>query len=141
MGYSNNNSGKTMSMTGGLLAGGIWAVAVTLAGAMALAAALGKGMLDWSDAGIAIVGILLISSYVGTTVSVQKIRRRRFLVCIGACCVYFSALMLITGLFFGGKYEAVGVTLSVTCAGSICAMLTRKGTRSAKGRKNNHKRR
>lgn len=123
MQINRRNTGKTMSMTMGLAIGAAISVCIMIAGAALTSRMLEKEILQWEHVGYGIVLILLISSFAGSAFSICKIKRRKLLVCTESAFIYTSVLLVITALFFGGQYEAIGVTVSVISAGSLSALL------------------
>ena len=119
-------------MPRGLAAGAPVNLTITITGALALSFMLSKERLLWENAGYAIMILLLLSSFSGTSIAISKIKRRRLLVSSLSCGIYFLILILTAMLFFGGAYEAVGVTLCVVLSGSASALLltgNKKGSR------------
>lgn len=122
-------------MSRGLAAGAAVNLTITLTGALALSFMLSKERLLWENTGYAIMILLLLSSFSGTAVAISKIKRRRLLVSSLSCGIYFLFLILTAMLFFGGTYEAVGVTLCVILSGSVSALLL---TGNKKGSQKHH---
>lgn len=130
-------SGRASSMPAGLMAGLVVSLAITV-----LLAALSAKMVDiqWigeRDIGYCAMVILMAAPFCGARTSQQRIKRQRLAVCAMSGGLYFLSLMGITALFFGGQYEAVGVTLLLVAGGSALTMLigertNRVGTRRKK---------
>lgn len=135
-------TGRAMSMPGGLLAGGIVSLLVTLLCAAILSKMLDSEVLEWKDAGYGIMLLLLLSSMLGTLTASRKIKRQKMLVSLLSSAVYLCILAAITALFFGGQYEAVGVTAMLVFGGSIVIGLleTREGKGRSKGKRVRHHR-
>jgi len=116
-------TGRTMSMPVGLAIGGAVSLGITLLGAAVLAKLVDQETLAWENVGYGVMVILLLASFFGAMSAWGRIRRQRLLVCAVSGVIYFGSLLSITALFFGGQYEAVGVTAALVLAGSIAAWL------------------
>lgn len=126
-------TGTAVSVPAGLAWGALVSVTVTLTGAAIAAKLIDREVLTWSQSGYAVLMILLLSAWMGATVSAGKIKRRRIAVCLGSGMMYMLILMCITALFFGGRYSGVGETALLILCGSGLAVFT--GTTSKrKGR-------
>lgn len=129
-------SGRASSMAGGLMTGLAISVVITI-----LLAALSAKMVDmqWigeKDIGYCAMVILLAAPFWGARTAQKRIQRQRLMVCAISGGLYFLALMGITALFFGGQYEAVGVTFLLITAGSaLTVLLGNKRSRAGKSRK------
>ena len=117
-------TGKAKSIPAGLLTGCVMSLAVTMILAGILAKLLENEYLAQEQIGYGIMVILLVSSYAGAAVSFGCVKRQRLVTCMLSGLVYFSVLLSITALFFGGQYDAVAVTaLIVLCGSSAAALL------------------
>lgn len=116
-------TGRAASMPAGLAFGACVNLAVTLAGSVLLAKLLDQGKLQWSNIGYAVMVLLLAASYLGAFCAQTKIKSKRLLVCALSGLIYICVLISITALFFGGQYEALGVTAALVLAGSGTAGL------------------
>ena len=128
-------SGRASSEPAGLAAGAVVSVAMTIAGAALSSILIERRYLTWDHVGYAVMITILLSSYAGAKVAYGKIRHQRILVCLASGGIYWGLLLLTTALLFGGKYEAVGVTLLLVLGGSGCAALLKKGERHARRKK------
>lgn len=131
-------TGTASSIPGGLASGGFVSLAVTLIGAAVLALLIDKGVLAQTQLGYGVMVMILLASFLGASVSAAKIKRQRLAACMLAGVVYFGILLSITALFFGGQYQAVGVTGFLILGGSGCAALL--GLRQGRGTKHRKKR-
>ncbi len=115
--------GRAMSMPAGLSVG----VAVSVGSTIVLSAAAAKMLvmeiLSEGTIGYAVLFILFVSAFVGALTAVEKIKSRRFLVCMLSGILYMIVLLGATALLFGGEYEAVGVTGLLVLGGSAAAAL------------------
>ncbi len=126
-------TGRAMSMSGGLASGGITSLGFTLLYVFVLAKALDMQVIAWEKIGYYIMVMLVLSSALGAIVSVSRIKRQRLMVSFLSGIIYFAILMSITALFFGGQYEAVGITALLILAGAVCVGLL--GIRKNRGGK------
>ena len=128
---SRKHSGRTVSVPGGLAAGAAVSAVVTGVGTLTLAWMLNREVVLWEKIGYGILIMVMLSAYLGAKVSYGKIRRQRMMICLMSGVVYFSMLLCVTALFFGGQYEAVGVTGLLVAGGCICAALPGKQRKRA----------
>lgn len=116
-------TGRALSMPKGLALGAAVSLCISMVGIILLSFLIEKERFQLENIGYAILAMLLISSYAGSATAISKIKHRLALVCISSCGIYFAILILISALFFGGQYEAVGVTGCIVLAGSFSALL------------------
>lgn len=129
-------TGRAMTMPGGLIAGGVVSLISTLVVAAVLSKLLDSGMMEWEDAGYGILVLLLVSSALGAVTACSKIKRQWLAVSLLSGMVYFGVLMAITALFFGGQYEAVGVTAVLVFGASVSVGLMKiRGGRGRGGKR------
>lgn len=130
-------TGKAMSIPGGLAVGVTTSLITMMLCICLLAALIDREVLQWKQIGYGIMLVLLASSAIGSVVSCHKIKHQILLVGVLSGSIFYMMLLGITALFFGGQYEAVGVTALLTIGGSIAAsLLTAGGGKAGKGRKN-----
>lgn len=135
MNYRKARSGKAVSMPEGLLLGTVSCLLTTVLGAALLSKMVDMEKILWETVGYGVMVILFGSAFLGAKVALNSIKRQRFLVCLCLGGVYFATLMIVTGLFFGGQYQAVGETGLLVLGGSLSAALLRAGE---KGRRMKH---
>ena len=135
-------SGRASSMPSGLVTG----LSVSLCATLLLAAVSAKLLdLQWigeKDIGYCAMVILLTAPFVGSKAAQARIKHQRLMVCAISAGLYFLTLMGITALFFGGQYEAVGVTLLLILCGASLSLLTGNGKNRGgkRGKKRRHNR-
>ena len=112
-------TGRATSMPKGLLFGALGGVSVTIITTGVLAKLIDMETVSWEQVGYGVMVILLLSSASGAVISSHRIKHRILLVCTLSGAIYFVILMSVTALFFGGQYEAVGVTCALIASGSI----------------------
>ncbi len=129
-------SGRASSMPGGLAAGALAELLMTVGLAALGAKLIDLGYFQENAIGYFAMGILLLSSFVGAVIAAGRIKRRRLLVCILSGAVYFGMLLSMTALFFGGQYSGVGVTaIMVLCGVGLSILAGFRGERGGKRRK------
>lgn len=126
-------TGKASSMPGGLAAGALCSLSITLAMAALLAKLVEAKRMAEENIGYGVMVLLLLASFAGALVAFRRIKRQRMLVCLLSGVIYFAILMSMTALFFGGQYEAVGVTALLVLGGSAVAALL--GLQQGRGQK------
>ncbi len=128
-------SGKATSIPKGLATGAAVELGITILGAMFLGRMVSTEWLPWENVGYGIMLTLFLASYLGCCVSCLRIKRQKLMVAVASGAVYFVALLMITALFFGGQYEAVGVTAAIILAGcGTCFLLGNTENRGGKKR-------
>ena len=119
------SSGRTTSVPMGIAVGLTGSITLLLILSAIIAWIIGKGILDCQNIGYAVMIMLLSTSVAGSAISYGKIKRRKLMVCIISGASYFVFLLLITALFFGAQYTAVGETaLLILCGSMIFALVT-----------------
>lgn len=131
--YNKKPTGRALTIPGGIAQGVTLSMIVTMLSCTILAWMVDTEKLPWEKIGYGIMVVLLLSSFLGAMLSFQKTKRQRLLVCLLSGFVYFGILLSLTALFFGGQYEAVGVTAALILAGSGSAGIL--GVKPAERRK------
>lgn len=116
-------TGRAASIPMGLFIGSLFSAGLTLCSAAVLAKLVDLEKLAWNNIGYGIIVVLLVSSFSGAMIACHKIKRQRIAICAASGLIYFGLLLSVTALFFGGQYEAVGVTAALVLAGSLAAGL------------------
>lgn len=130
-------SGRALSMPAGLLFGAIISLGLTILSAVVLAKLVASEVMAEANIGYGVMAMLLVASFIGSLCAHARIKRQRLLVCGLSGVIYFLILLSITALFFGGQYEAVGVTGLLVLGGSLTAgLLGTMPGRGGKRRKN-----
>ena len=123
-------TGRAVSMPAGLAMGVSVSLVITIAGIWLLACLVSGERLLWENIGYGIMLVLLAASVSGAAIASAKIKRQRLLVCNLSGVLYLLTLLGITALFFGGQYEAVGVTSLLIMGGSAAVCTLGAGKRS-----------
>lgn len=129
------SSGRTTSVPMGIAVGLTGSITLLLLLSAIIAWIIGKGILDYQNIGYAVMIMLLATSVAGSAISYGKIKRRKLMVCIISGVSYFVFLLLITALFFGAQYTAVGETALLIFCGSIIFALVTVPSKTNKRRK------
>lgn len=127
MSRKQNITGRTSSIPAGLAAGAIVSAGVTGLGTAVIAFLMNRETVSWESVGYGILIMILLSAYLGAMTAYHKIRRQKLAICTMSGLAYWGLLLLITALFFGGQYEAVGVTGLLVAGGCGCAAVTGTG--------------
>lgn len=122
-----------MSLPGGLSIGAAVSMGITLIAAALLAKLVDMEKLPWEKIGYGIMVTLLAASFLGAAAAYGRVKRQRLMVCLLSGVAYYGLLLALTALFFGGQYEAMGVTGALILAGSGTAGLL--GLREGRGGK------
>lgn len=129
-------SGRASSLAGGLAAGFSVAIVATVLLCALSAKMVDLQWIDEKDIGYCAMVILMAAPFLGTRTAQKRIQRQQLMVCVLSGSLYFIGLMAITALFFGGKYEAVAVTMLMVAAGTVLSVLTgNRKNRAGKGKK------
>lgn len=132
-------TGRASSVPAGLAAGAGVSVLVTLSGTALLAKLLDAQTIQWEAIGYGILTMVMLAAMLGSITAMKRIRRQAGIVCLLSGFLYWGILLSITALFFGGQYEAVGVTLLLVVGGSGCAFLL--NSRQGRGGKHGQRKR
>ena len=120
---SNKQTGRALSVPGGLAISAITGIFLTLIGSGVIAQLINTQILMEKNIGYAVMVMLIITAYISAMVAWQKIKHRRVYTCVLSGCVYFAILMAITALFFGGQYSSVWETaLLILCGSGLATM-------------------
>ena len=129
-------TGRASTMSAGLGYAAVISTMLTVILAAIVARLISDGYLKELGIGYSAMAILSSVSFCCAWISMKKIKRRKFMVCILSGNLYYVILMGITALFFGGQYEAVGVTWILVMGGSVFALVCGTSSRKEeKGRK------
>ena len=125
-------TGRAVSMTNVIITGTSTALAFVLLCALITAKLLETEILAQSSTGYAVMIILTAASWMGAAIAESRVKRKRGVVCLlSGICIY-GILLATTAMFFGGQYEAVGVTMLVVLGGSLSASFV--GIKEKRGR-------
>ena len=98
--YNQKSTGRALSIPGGIAMGTCLSMILTIFSCAVLAWMVDNEKMQW-----------------------EKMKRQRLMVCLLSGAAYLAVLLSLTALFFGGQYQAVGVTSALILAGSGTAGL------------------
>lgn len=129
-------SGRSCSVPKGLLLGALVSVLTTMIAAALVAKLIDVGKIPWECVGYGTMILLFLSAFLGAITANYAIKRQRLIISLMSGIVYFGILLSATALFFGGQFEAVGVTALLVLAGCGSAgLLVFEGKRGGNRRK------
>lgn len=117
-------TGRAVSMPAGLTLGAAASLTITILSVMLIAKLLSAEYMEEKNIGYGVMITIMSASFLGAVLASARIKRRILLSCILSGGIYFCILLSITALFFGGQYEAVGVTAILVMGSAILAALT-----------------
>lgn len=136
MHHKRTKNGRAISFPEGITYGVLLAFLITILGTAAIAKLVDTEVLAWESVGYGIMAVLMLGSFAGSKTAAEKVKRRKLLVCMVSGAVYFCVLLVMTALFFGGQYHAVGETMLLIIGGSGVAALMELNDKGGKRRKN-----
>lgn len=122
-------TGRALSMPAGLTLGAVVSLGITLLLTALIAKLVESEYMQQTQIGYGVMVMLMAASFLGALSAAGKIKRQRLVVCALSGLVYFGILMSITALFFGGQYEAVGVTGILVMGSAMLAVLAESRTK------------
>lgn len=128
-------TGRAMSMPAGLALSGGVSLCITILISAITAFLTEREIIPESAIGYYVMGLLLIAAAAGGITAIKKIKRRKLLAAALSGLIYYGELLAITALFFGGQYQAMGVTALMVLAGSALPLLMSGQGRGAVKRK------
>ena len=131
-------TGKAKSIAVGLAIGTIISLSLTLIGAAVTANLVLSEKIPVEAVGYAVTMILAVSSAAGSWIGAVLVKHRWMMICIGVGGIYYLSLLAITALFFGGQYQAIGVTALLifgVCGAVGLLKLSKDGSKRNKSRK------
>lgn len=117
------NTGKSLSFPGGMTVSGITSMSITILASVIIAQMLDSGQITWEQSGYWIMGMLLLSAFLGAKAAIVTIKRQKLAVSMMSGILYWGIMICVTALFFGGNYDAVLETAALIIAGSGCAAM------------------
>lgn len=136
---SKKPTGRAASMPKGLFLGATVSLLITILSAVVIAKLVNSEYLSETKIGYGVMIAIMVASYSGAILAAFRVKRRILLVCLLSGILYYLILLSMTALFFGGQYEAVGVTGILVMGSAILAVFTvlpeRKRRTGSRGRK------
>ena len=130
--------GTATSMPKGLLLGLTVGMGLTFVLSAVLTWLTLDGKINPNSTGYYSMGLIVLSSMIGALLSAIRIQRRWMLVCLVNGAVYFVLLLLITAVFFGGRYQGIGVSAILVCIGVLCSGIIGLLKKRSLGRRVDH---
>ena len=127
--------GKSTTAVGAMAKGVLWAVLLTLAGAVTLGKLVDRQILQMESVGYGAMAVLGVSAWVAASSAIKGMYGNRYLNAAIGSGVYFAVLLLVNALFFGGEYPGFWSGLAVTLLGMGTAVLTTGQGRGRASRK------
>ena len=119
----------------GVLAGGACAFAGTMLTSAVLAKLVDMEIIPQDKIGYGIMALLLLCAFLGANEACRRVKRQYLIVSAISAGVYYSMLLSVTALFFGGQYSGMGVTAVLVLCGSLLAVFLRSGNREGRKRR------
>ena len=116
-------NGGIGTVPGVLAVGAVVSVIVTLIGISICTSLISAERISTECADYCAIGILLLSTIAGSAVAIGKRGEKRLYMSLAVGSVYLVVLLAMTALFFGGRYQGVGVTAIVIFGGAILTVL------------------
>ena len=121
-------SGKAPGLWRSALVGSGVGVLWTVAAAAVIATMVDKEVLGREQIGYGAMAVLITASMLGSWISGKKAWNQNWTAAGISAGGYLILLLVANGLFFGGQYRAVGVTmLMILLGGTAGALLSGKG--------------
>ena len=120
--------GITMGVPVGLAIGVLISLIITLAGTALASYLLVKEKIGEGTIGFAAILILSIAAIIGALCAVSVVKRLRLQVCLMTGAGYYLSLLALTALFFGGRYQGMGISALIVLGG--CALVAFIPTKS-----------
>ena len=117
----------------GILLGVSVSLILTMLCALVLTWLIHSEIIQDDAIGYCIMAALLLTSMSGAWTASAKTKQLRAQVCLITGAVYYLALLAMTAVFFGGKYQGVGVTAVVVVLGCMITILA--GLKVQKGKR------
>ncbi len=119
----------------GVLAGGACAFAGTMLTSAVLAKLVDMEIIPQDKIGYGIMVLLLLCAFLGANEACRRVKRQYLIVSAISAGFYYSMLLSVTALFFGGQYSGMGVTAVLVLCGSLLAVFLRSGNREGRKRR------
>ena len=128
-------TGRGSSMPIGVLEGGACAFAGTMLTSAVLAKLVDMEIIPQDKIGYGIMVLLLLCAFLGANEACRRVKRQYLIVSAISAGFYYSMLLSVTALFFGGQYSGMGVTAVLVLCGSLLSVFLRSGNREGRKRR------
>lgn len=112
-------------MPAGLITGLLYAIFLILAGIGVSAKLIDMEIIRLESSGYLIMAILLLSSWLASKISTEKIQRQKLVTAMLSGAILWGFLMLIPLLFFNARYSGVGESALLILCGSGLGIFSR----------------
>ena len=116
-------TGRATSVPSGLVAGAIVSMVVTVIICGLGAWMIASELMPQEQIGYCSIAALLLSTILGSITAMERVKRKKLMVGLMNGGIYYILLVVVTILFFDGKFQGMGVTLTVVLIGSLAAVL------------------
>lgn len=116
---ANRAKGTSSPVIAGVLTGAAVAVAVMAGLSIAMAWMINRGWMPVDLLGYGSMGVIVLASASGATVTIKKVMRRSILMGGLTGATLILAVLAVNGLFFGGQYDGVFTTILMILVGCI----------------------
>lgn len=116
-------TGRAKSMPIGIGIGVVTGMAIILVLLAILSKLVLLNILREENTGYGIMASLIVSPFIGATVAMKLVKRRKMLVAFATGAGMFCIMIALTALLFGGMYDGVPVTTALFASGSLLAAL------------------
>lgn len=114
---------KQVSLPLGIGIGIITGMVITVIGAMLAAWMIAGEKIGQGSIPYAAILILVIAAAIGAFAATLLIKEKRLIVCLSTGAGYYLCLIGCTALFFGGQYQAMGISALAVFLGSAITIL------------------
>lgn len=123
MAVRSKSTGTALAMPAGIFLGVLIGIGLITITSFVLAWLIYTNRVGVSVLGYVSMGLLLISSAVGSLLAVRRVKRRRVLVGFLTGGGMYLVLLVINALLLGGHYQGAMMTGVMICSGSALAMV------------------
>lgn len=128
-------TGKAPSLVKSVVGGSAASLSAAFLGAALLAKLLDMELMQMEQTGYWILGLHLIAVFLGARKAMAGMGREGVLSAGITGGLYYLCLMGVNGMFFGGAFQGMGITLLLVIFSSVCAILTGRQGAGKKGRR------
>ena len=133
-------TGRASAIPVGLAIGALISLVITFAGAATTAQMVAMEKIGEGSIGYAAMLIAAVAAAMGAWGAYSAIKRRRLQICMMSGAFYFGMLLAMTALFFGGRYQGMGVTALMILVGcGIVALFPTKSSGKFKRKKRGYR--
>lgn len=127
--------GQAKSQLGTTAGGIVWAILITLAGALLLGKLVDAQIMQMGSVGYGAMAVIGFSAWMAAASTIRRTAGNRYLCAAAGSGGYFAVLLGINLLFFGGAYPGFWSGLATALAGAVVAVFTTGQGRGSASRK------